>query len=290
MVDLADDARDEREPRTISSTRERRDWPSTMKVARFSRAKRRISSPMESPLELDGLARRARRARSNRRSTCRRAAAELAGRAHVHDPEPALEALARVGGRGARAWPRSGWGGRRRRSAPPWPTGASLSSTGDDALEARRPPPPPSCAGRARGARRGCSCLKKLASAPGILSEVVDDAAPQPVEQGVGGEVHEHDLVGPVEHDVRHGLLHADPGDLVHRVVQALDVLDVDRGDHVDAGGEDLLPRSASASRGSCPGRWCAPARRRAPSPDGGARSRRRCRAPRTPCRDTRGA
>ena len=41
--------------------------------------------------------------------------------------------------------------------------------------------------------------------------------------------------------EVRHRLAHADAGDLRDHVVQAFDVLDVQRGIDVDAGGEQLL-------------------------------------------------
>ena len=42
-------------------------------------------------------------------------------------------------------------------------------------------------------------------------------------------------------HGVGHGLALLDAGDLLDHVVERLEVLDVDRGDDVDAGGEQLL-------------------------------------------------
>ena len=59
--------------------------------------------------------------------------------------------------------------------------------------------------------------------------------------QLVGRQVDELHLVGPVEHGVRHGFLDADAGDAADDVVQALEVLDVERGVDVDAGVEQLL-------------------------------------------------
>ena len=69
----------------------------------------------------------------------------------------------------------------------------------------------------------------------------IDLAFLQPLQQLVGRDVDEFDLVGLVEHLVRHGLLHARAGDLGDDVVEAFDVLDVDRGIDVDACGEQLF-------------------------------------------------
>ena len=63
----------------------------------------------------------------------------------------------------------------------------------------------------------------------------------QPLDQIVGREIDHLDVVGAVEDAVGHRLAHADAGDLRDHVVQALDVLDVERGVDVDAGGEQLL-------------------------------------------------
>ena len=56
-----------------------------------------------------------------------------------------------------------------------------------------------------------------------------------------GREIDQLDRVGAVEHRVRHGLAHAHVRDLGDDVVEALDVLDVDRGVDVDAAVEQLL-------------------------------------------------
>ena len=69
----------------------------------------------------------------------------------------------------------------------------------------------------------------------------VDLAGFEALLQRFGREVDEHDLVGLVEDVVGEGLADADLGQLEDRVVEALEVLDVDRRDDVDAGGEDLV-------------------------------------------------
>ena len=75
-----------------------------------------------------------------------------------------------------------------------------------------------------------------LGPAPGI-----DLAAPQTVLQRLGREIDEDDLVGVVQYVVRERLAHADTRQLEDCVVQALEVLDVDGRDDVDAGCEDLV-------------------------------------------------
>ncbi|MNX70688.1 hypothetical protein D3C86_1019590 [compost metagenome] len=73
----------------------------------------------------------------------------------------------------------------------------------------------------------------------------VDLALAQAAQQFVGGQVHQHDVVGIVEHGIGHGLPDPHAGDAAHGLVQALQVLHVDRGPDVDAGGQqfgDVLP------------------------------------------------
>ena len=79
-----------------------------------------------------------------------------------------------------------------------------------------------------------------LERALGLLRHV-DLALLQALNQVVGREVDKLDGVGTVEDRVRYGLAHADAGDLRHHVVQALDVLDVERGVDVDALAQELL-------------------------------------------------
>src|SRR2546427_501283 len=68
----------------------------------------------------------------------------------------------------------------------------------------------------------------------------VDLAVPEALEQIVGRQVDQLDLVGLLEDRVRHRLAHDDPGDLRDDVVEALDVLDVHGRIDVDAGVEEL--------------------------------------------------
>src|SRR6267378_4321715 len=73
------------------------------------------------------------------------------------------------------------------------------------------------------------------------LRRKIDLAFLQTLEQLVGREVHQLDLVGTVEHRIRHGLLHAHAGDPTDDVVQALQVLDIEGRIHVDPRVEQLL-------------------------------------------------
>ncbi len=76
---------------------------------------------------------------------------------------------------------------------------------------------------------------------PARLLRHIDLALFQPLDQIVGREVDQLDIVGPVEDRVGHRLAHADARDLRHDVVEAFDVLDVEGGVDVDAVGEQLL-------------------------------------------------
>ena len=107
------------------------------------------------------------------------------------------------------------------------------------------------------------------------LRRQVDLAGRQPLDQLVGRRVHQHHFVGTVEEGVGQRLVHHDAGDATDHVVEALQVLDIERAVDVDAGRQqflDVLPalRVARARRRwSAPvrrpgsGRACAPARRR---------------------------
>ena len=59
--------------------------------------------------------------------------------------------------------------------------------------------------------------------------------------QCVGGDVNQFHLVGLVQNPVRQRFAHTHARDACHQVVQALQVLDIERGHHVDARIEDLL-------------------------------------------------
>ena len=66
-------------------------------------------------------------------------------------------------------------------------------------------------------------------------------AVGQPSAQCLRRHVDELDLIGRPYHAVGHRLALADPGDPFDDVVERLEVLDVNGGDDVDAGGEELV-------------------------------------------------
>ena len=69
----------------------------------------------------------------------------------------------------------------------------------------------------------------------------VDLALPEALQEVVGRQVDQLDLVGLLEDRIGDRLAHDHPGDLGHDVVEALQMLDVQRGVDVDAGLEQLL-------------------------------------------------
>src|SRR5262245_23934449 len=69
----------------------------------------------------------------------------------------------------------------------------------------------------------------------------IDLAGDQPLLKRLRRQVDEDDLVGLIEDSVRERLPHAHAGQLEDLVVQALEVLHVDRRGDVDARGEDLV-------------------------------------------------
>ena len=74
----------------------------------------------------------------------------------------------------------------------------------------------------------------------GLLGQV-DLAGLQARQQLVGRQVDHHHLIGCVKKLVGHRLPHADAGDAAHDVVQALQVLHVHGGPHVDACGQQFF-------------------------------------------------
>ncbi len=89
--------------------------------------------------------------------------------------------------------------------------------------------------------RRQVAGLEVVADRPLGLVRDVDLAVLQPLDQVLRGEVDDLDVVRPVDDRVRHRFAHADAGDACDHVVQALDVLDVERGVDVDPGRQHLL-------------------------------------------------
>jgi hypothetical protein len=69
----------------------------------------------------------------------------------------------------------------------------------------------------------------------------VDLALAQALEQFARRQVDQQQFVGFLQHPVRQGFAHLHAGDAAHLIVEAFQVLDVDRGVHVDAGGEQFL-------------------------------------------------
>ncbi len=118
---------------------------------------------------------------------------------------------------------------------------------------------------------RQVSRLEIVLDGPFGLVRDVDLAVVQPPDQVLGREVDEFDVVGPVDHRVRHRLPHPDAGDARDHVVQALDVLDVQRAEDVDPRRPAAPRRPGSVSDAGCPARSCAPARPPAPGGDGRA-------------------
>ncbi len=82
---------------------------------------------------------------------------------------------------------------------------------------------------------------EKMARGVARLLGQIDPALLEPPQQLVGRQVHQHDLVGAIEHRVGHGFPDPDAGDAADRLVQAVQVLDVDGGPDIDAGGTQLL-------------------------------------------------
>ena len=89
--------------------------------------------------------------------------------------------------------------------------------------------------------RRQVAGRKEMADGALGLLRHIDLALMQALDQILGREVDDFDVVGLVEDAVGNGFAHPDAGDPGDDVVQALDVLDVQRREHVDAGGDQLL-------------------------------------------------
>ncbi len=69
----------------------------------------------------------------------------------------------------------------------------------------------------------------------------VDPTGAEPLQQAFGRQIDQLDLVGPLQQQVRHRFLHDHPGDLGDDVVEAFQVLDVQRRINVDTGVEQLI-------------------------------------------------
>ena len=139
------------------------------------------------------------------------------------------------------------------------------------ALVAARRPAPARSRSRLSATSRSASSrrveqvlvLEEVLERPGDLVGRVDLAGAQPLEQVLDGEVEVHDLVGLLEEAVGDGLADRDAGGALDQVLEALEVLDVERADHVDARRRAARARPGSASCCGCRARWCARSRRR---------------------------
>ena len=100
---------------------------------------------------------------------------------------------------------------------------------------------------------------QRLFDFSGVVDLPLAEARPQLVDRDVDVD----HFVGAIQERVGHGLAHADAGDAADHVVQRLEMLDVDRGQDVDAGVEQLEDVLVAFLVRDCPARWCAPARRR---------------------------
>ena len=89
--------------------------------------------------------------------------------------------------------------------------------------------------------RREVAGRKEMLQGALGVTRQVDLAFPQPLQQVVGGDIDDLDVVGEVQDGIRHRLAHPDARDLRHDVVEALDVLDVQRRVDVDAGDQEFL-------------------------------------------------
>ena len=101
----------------------------------------------------------------------------------------------------------------------------------------------------------------------------IDLAVMQTLDQVVRRQVDDLDIVGPVDDGIGHGLAHPDAGDLRDDVVQAFDMLDVQRGVDVDSPGKQLLDIEVAlgmaAARGVGMGQFIDQDERRPPGENG---------------------
>ena len=110
---------------------------------------------------------------------------------------------------------------------------------------------------RRRAAQRDFAQRREIAQGEELLLRElgglrqIDLAVLEALDQLLGGDVDEHDVVGVAQHDVGHRLAHGDAGDARDDVGEAFEVLDVERGPDVDARVEqflDVLPALGMAA------------------------------------------
>ena len=81
---------------------------------------------------------------------------------------------------------------------------------------------------------------ERIDGCPGLFRHV-DLAVAQALEQFAGRQVDQQQFVGFLQHPVRKGFTHLHTGNPAHLIVQTFQMLDVDRGEHIDAGVEQFL-------------------------------------------------
>ena len=84
--------------------------------------------------------------------------------------------------------------------------------------------------------RDQCLFLEEILQGPAGLVGFIHHAPSQSVDKSLGGDVDHHDFVGLLDHPIRHRFTDSDPGDVPDLIVEAFEVLQVHRGQHVDTG------------------------------------------------------
>lgn len=97
----------------------------------------------------------------------------------------------------------------------------------------------------AAAARRGTQPQRPDIDRSACRRRQVDPAGSDPVKQIIGRDVDQFDLFGQINHAVGNCLADDDARDLADDVIEALDVLDVERGPDIDPRSKevvDILP------------------------------------------------
>ena len=142
-------------------------------------------------------------------------------------------------------------GGRRQQAFAAAPDGADLPVLADIAELLVHP-----LGGQAQGElaqRREVALLEEIVGGDGGAVAQIDLAFRQPLPELPGRDIHQLDLIGGLDHRVGHGLAHGHAGDLADGVGAAFEVLDIERGENVDAGRPkflDILPAFDMARAG----------------------------------------
>jgi hypothetical protein len=76
---------------------------------------------------------------------------------------------------------------------------------------------------------------------PSGLLRHIDLALTQALEQLIRGQVDQFHIIGLIQDGIRHGFADEHARDLGHHIIQALQVLHIDRGIDIDPGVEQLL-------------------------------------------------